>query len=480
MGSSRAEARSTVDGAAEHAIPSIERLTASDLMLIWPEEEGWPQHIGALAILDGRSLIDADGRFRIEAARHHIERRAHLLPRFHQVLYWPRFGLGWPLWADAPSFDIAEHVGVFPVGAPGDEKQLLCACETLRRRPLQRTRPLWEMWFLPDLPGGRVGCFMKMHHAIADGVAGVAALGAFLDLAPAPPEPKPGPWTRTRMPSTRELFEDNVRRRIAGCDRVLAAILTPVTTVRRLRRSWPATREIFAEGRAPRTTVNRRIGSDRRSAIVRTDLDHLKAVAHAHDAKINDVVLTAVAGGYAELLRSRGERVSTLVLRAFVPVSLHQEQPGQAKGNVDAGMVVPLPIGERDHFRRLHLIARDTRERKKRTRPEAGSLFRSVFLQRAFLRLMPHQRFMNAYIANVPGPLTPLYFAGARVLELFPVVPITANISIGVGALSYAGQLNITVVADRKLCPDLAVFVEGLEHALDALGDRVLQPRTTV
>ena len=332
MGSSNAECRSAVDAADEQAVPSIERLTASDLMLIWPEEEGWPQDIGALAILDGRSLIDADGRFRIEAAREHIERRAHLLPRFHQVLYWPRFGLGWPLWVDAPSFDIAEHVGVFPVAAPGDDTQLLRACETLRRRPLDRTRPLWQMWFLPGLPGGRVGFFMKLHHAIADGVAGVAALGAFLDLAPVSPEPRPGPWSRTPTPSTRELFEDNVRRRIAGLDRVLSAIVTPVTTMRRMQRSWPAAREIFAEGRAPRTTVNRRIGSDRRLAIIRTNLDDLKAIAHAHDAKINDVLLTAVAGGYAELLRSRGERVDTLVLRAFVPVSLHQEQRGSSEG----------------------------------------------------------------------------------------------------------------------------------------------------
>ena len=384
--------------------------------------------------------------------------------------------MGWPLWVDAPSVDIAEHVGVFPVAAPGDETQLLRACETLRRRPLDRTRPLWEMWFLPGLPGGRVGFFMKMHHAIADGVAGVAALGAFLDLAPVSPERRPGPWTRTPTPSTRELFEDNLRRRIAGLDRVLSAIMTPVTTMRRMQRSWPAAREIFAEGRAPRTSVNRRIGSDRRLAIIRTNFDHLKAIAHAHDAKINDVLLTAVAGGYAKLLRSRGERVDTLVLRAFVPVSLHQEQPDQAKGNVDAGMVVPLPIGERDHVRRLHLIAADTRERKKKSRPEAGSLFRSVFLQRAFLRLMPRQRFMNAYIANVPGPPVRLYFAGAPVLELFPVVPITANVSIGVGALSYAGQLNITVVADRELCPDLAVFVDGVQHALEALGHSVLRP----
>jgi hypothetical protein len=101
-------------------------------------------------------------------------------------------------------------------------------------------------------------------------------------------------------------------------------------------------------------------------------------------------------------------------------------------------------------------------------------MFRTIMLQRAFLRLMPTQRFMNAYVANVPGPPIPLFFAGAPILEVFPVIPLTANLSIGVGALSYAGQFNLTVVADRELCPDLEVFVEGVRRSLAALGRSVL------
>jgi hypothetical protein len=185
------------------------------------------------------------------------------------------------------------------------------------------------------------------------------------------------------------------------------------------------------------------------------------------------VLLTAVSSGYADLLRSRGEPTDGVVMRAFVPVSLHQEQPGGARGNVDAGMQVPLPIGERDDVRRLELIAAATAERKKKSRPPAGSVFRSVLLQRAFLRLMPRQRFMNAYVANVPGPPIPLYLAGAPLLEIFPIVPLTANISIGVGALSYAGQFNVTVVADRDICPDLEVFGEGVRRSLDAFNHSV-------
>jgi diacylglycerol O-acyltransferase / wax synthase len=100
-------------------------------------------------------------------------------------------------------------------------------------------------------------------------------------------------------------------------------------------------------------------------------------------------------------------------------------------------------------------------------------MFRTVLLQRAFLRLMPRQRFMNAYVADVPGPPIPLYFAGAPLLEIFPIVPLTANISIGVGALSYARQFNLAVVADRDLCPDLEVFVDGVRRSLEALERRV-------
>lgn len=152
---------------AERGTRSLDRVTAPDLMLIWPEEEGWPQEIGALATLDGGSLFDADGEFRLGAARETIGRRLHLVPRFRQVLYWPKLGLGWPVWGDAQSFDITQHVRTYQVPAPGDERQLLLACERLRRRPLHRGRPLWEMWFLTGLADDRVGFFIKMHHAAA-------------------------------------------------------------------------------------------------------------------------------------------------------------------------------------------------------------------------------------------------------------------------------------------------------------------------
>jgi hypothetical protein len=129
----------------------VERLTAEDQLMLWPDEI-WPQEIGALAILDGSSLLHPGGRFRIEAVRDVIAARLHLVPRFRQLLCIPRPGHGGPLWVDAPAFDLSDHVRVVPLPAPGDEAALLLATEQLRRRRLDRSRPLWQMCFLPGFP----------------------------------------------------------------------------------------------------------------------------------------------------------------------------------------------------------------------------------------------------------------------------------------------------------------------------------------
>ena len=129
----------------------MERLTAEDRLMLW-SDGSWPQDIGALAILDGRTLLEPDGRLRIETVRAAIASRLHQLPRFRQVLYEPRRGLGWPLWIDAPAFDLRNHVQVAQIPAPGDETQLLLTVEQIRRRRLDRSQPLWEIWFLPGLP----------------------------------------------------------------------------------------------------------------------------------------------------------------------------------------------------------------------------------------------------------------------------------------------------------------------------------------
>jgi WS/DGAT/MGAT family acyltransferase len=455
--------------------PPMERLTASDLfMLLW-DDYGWPNQIGGLAVLDGTSLLDRDGRVRIEVVRRRLEPRLYLVPRFRQLLSRPRRGLGWPVWVDAPAFELADHVRVHPLAAPGDQAQLLQACQDLARRRLHPARPLWELWLLPGLPERRVGALLKLHHVLADGPAGVATFGALLDLAADAPTQVAPPWTPRAIPTAGELLGDNLRRRRQQLAHGWSGLVHPGRTLRQARAAWPAWQEVFTEQRAPRTSLNRPVGPDRQLAIVGGRLDLTKQIAHAHRAKVNDVVLAAVAGGLRQLLTRRGEPVERLVLRAMVPISLHQEQPGRAQGNQPGWMMVPLPLGEPDPVRRLALIAADTAARMHQARPQAGSgMFRFVAAQRAWYRHFPRQRSVNLVVTNVPGPPVPLYLAGARLLELFPVVPVMGNLTLVVAVLSYAGQLNLTAVADRDGCPDLEVFAQGVRSTLEDLARSVL------
>jgi diacylglycerol O-acyltransferase len=279
------------------------------------------------------------------------------------------------------------------------------------------------------------------------------------------------PWTPAPIPTAGELFRDNLRRRRRGLGRGLSGLAHP----RRPRGgSWGVWREFFAE-RAPRTSLNRPIGAERRLAVVRGRLGMARQVAHAHQATVNDVVLAAVAGGLRRLLAARGEDVQDLVLRVMVPVSLHHEPPGSARGNQGSVMLVPLPLGEPDPVRRLELIAAETAARKGRARPQTGNGILAVAaVQRAWYRSLARQRTINLVVTNVPGPPVPLYLAGARLLELFPVAAVMANITLAVAVFSYDGQLNLTAIADPDTCPDVEVFAQGARGALDELARSVL------
>ncbi len=445
----------------------MERLTAEDMVMLWPDEV-WPQEIGCLAVLDGVSLFDPDGRFRIEDARAAVAGRLHRVPRFRQLLSRPKLGLGPPLWVDATAFDLRDHVRVLPVPAPGDEAQLLLATEQLRFRRLDPSRPLWELWFLPGLPEDRIGLLIKMHHAMADGIAGMDTIGALLDEAPDRRAEPPRPWIPRPPPTARDLFADNLRRRVEELGHLFSKLVHPVTTLRRVRSAWPGLAELIFDRRGPVTSLDRVVGLDRNLALIRSTLDLVKKIAQTHGATVNDVLLAITAGGLHGVLRSRNEPVEKVVLPVYVPVTLRQGKSDQGRGNLIGQMVVPLPIGASEPGRRLRQIAAETAKRKARSRPSLGTLLWSGTVRWALLKVLDRQP-VNVSTADLAGPQVPLYFAGARLLEVFPVLPLLAKISLAVGALSYAGQFNIMVVADRVICPDLDVFAAGAQNELQAL-----------
>jgi diacylglycerol O-acyltransferase / wax synthase len=256
--------------------PVLERLTASDLFLLLWDDYGWSTDIGGLAILDGTSLLDYDGRVRIEAVREHLEPRLHRVPRFRQLLYRPRLGLGWPLWVDAHGFNLADHIRAHPVAAPGGQAQLLAACQELALRRLDPARPLWELWLLPGLQDRRVGAYLRLHHVLADGAAALAAFGALLDLTAGAPAPVAPSWTPAPVPDTSQLLADNLRRRRQELGRGWAGLAHPGRTLRQARQALPAWREVLTEQPAPPTSLNHPVGTGRRLAIVRGHLDPVR------------------------------------------------------------------------------------------------------------------------------------------------------------------------------------------------------------
>lgn len=449
---------------------SIDRLTALDQLMLRASKV-WPQDIGALAVLDGSDLLEPNGRLRIEAVRQAIGSRLQLVPRFRQVVHVPRRWLGGPLWVDTPSFDLSEHVRAVPLPAGSSEADLLVVTEHLRGRRLDPSRPLWAMWFLTGLPDNQVALFVKLHHAIADGMAAMATISALLDTAPDAPAPPADPWTPTPWPSAGELLADNLHRHLQRLASTVSVLARPRTTMRRLRAAWPAIGELLAEKPAPKTSLDRMVGPDRNLALIRTTLEAVKEVAHRHGATANDILLAATAGGLRALLRRRGEPVEDITVRVYVPVSLRLRRGlrGPQQGNLIAQMAVPLSLGKSESGRRLERIAAETARRKARARTSLGTLFGGRIARRLLLMAVMRQR-VNATTADIPGPEAPRYLAGARVLEVFPLLPLIANEPLGVGALSYAGAFAIGVVADRDAYPDLDTLAAGLRDELHALG----------
>jgi diacylglycerol O-acyltransferase / wax synthase len=454
----------------------LERLTPLDVSNLRIERHGLPMNVGALAILEGRVLLDAPGELALEALRVRIEQRLHLVPRLRQRLYRPGFGFGAPVWVDDASFDVGRHVRTRPVPAGGGEEALLAACVELNDRPFDQAHPLWEIWLLTGALDRRVSMLIRFHHVLADGIAALRLLGILFDSAPDVPESAGAPWTARPIPTRGELLGDALRRSITGIRRGVLKIEHPRRALAPAGTLFRQALQLAHEGRAPRTSFNRPVGRQHRVRLVRANLEQAKQVAHAHHATVNDVVLCTIAGGARALLAGRGELQRSLVLKISVAASVRAPASASQAGNLVGILLVPLPVGEEDPIRRLEQIARATAERKRLPPYQPAARF----LQRWTVRTMDRQRRINLLMSNLPGPPQPLYFAGAKILEVFQLGVVQGNVAVQVGALSYAGQLNFDIVADANLVPDLAVFARGMIEDLERLGARVDVPRFQV
>jgi WS/DGAT/MGAT family acyltransferase len=332
------------------------------------------------------------------------------------------------------------------------------------------------MWFLTGLQQRRVALFVRIHHAIGDGLAAMTIVSAFLDRTPDALVNPPRPWRPRRPPRRAELAADRLLRHLGNVLGALRHVAGLPATLRRIRVAWPAIRELVAEPPAPQTSLNRVIGTDRLAALVRASYPEARRVGHASRASVNDVLLAATAAGARKLLQSRGEPVEELEVRAYVPVTMRRHLHGAEEGTHIAQMVVPLQLRQQAPLERLGAIARETDRRKARTRTSLGTLFGNALVRRLALAAVIRQR-VNIGTASVPGSPRPAYLAGARLLEVFPLLALVGNVPLSVGAVSYAGTVGIGVTADRDAFPDLDVFVAGVREELATLGV-ARRPRT--
>lgn len=362
--------------------------------------------------------VGADGGVDLVALRSALAGRLPALPRLSQRVVRDGRALVW----EATEPDLDHHVRLVEPVAGRAGLEALCARLTVTPLPLDR--PLWEVLIVPGVAAARVGIVLRIHHAVADGLAAVRLVETLLraDEAPA---------TDAAAASARETPTPSPQGGLR-------------TWLRTLASGWERTLAVFRR-EVPRTVLLGPIGPRRGVAFVDVPLDALAAGAAAAGATVNDALLAAVVAAVEATLRARGEPVPP-VLPASVPVALGQRR---GSGNAVGVMLVPLPTGEADPARRLRRIAELTRERKADARARGSyELTRSRFGTRLFKRFVRYQRLIVMFVSNVPGPRHPLALAGAPLERVWPLGAIQGNVRLGVAALSYDGVLGCTVHCD--------------------------------
>jgi diacylglycerol O-acyltransferase / wax synthase len=454
----------------------LQRLTVLDELFLHLEGPNTHMHVGGVAVFEGPPPDYADV---IDT----IDRRLSEVPRFRQKLAMVPFGLGRPVWVDDTHFNIEYHVRHTALPAPGNDEKFKALVARIMSQQLDRSKPLWEMWYAEGLGGGRTALVTKTHHCLVDGVSGADIMSVLLDVTPEPRVVERQRWIPDPEPTADALLVEALRERVTSPAEAVrslqSTLLDPGKLPNRLVEGARALGE-FVGGTldfAPESTLNQPIGPHRRFETVLTRLDDIKLIKNTHGGTVNDVVLAVVTGGLRSLLKARGERVDGLELRAMVPVSVRAEHEKGALGNRVASLWARLPVYEADPVRRLHAVTSNMKDLKEGGQAVGAQLLTTLgeyapptILSQAS-RLVARQRAYNLVVTNVPGPQIPLYSMGRQMLEVYPVVPLSDNTTIGIALLSYNGEIGFGLLGDYDAAPDLGVLAEGIEKSIAELLD---------
>lgn len=468
------------------------RLTTQDASFYFLEASSTPMHLGSLGILRPPA-----GGLDYEDLLTHVERRLPLAPRYRQRVREVAFGLARPVWIDDRDFDITYHVRRSALPKPGSDEQLHDLVARLTSRPLDRSRPLWEMYLVEGLADDRIAIFTKSHSALVDGLGALEIGQVIFDACDDPREVEEELWRPEREPREAELVVSAIAEMIARPAEGMATVRMLVGDV--VGSATSAIGNVAALLRtattvAPASPLNATISRNRRFTTAKTSLEDYRTVRAKFGCTVNDVILSVLTGALRNWLLSRGEPVTAFsTVRAMVPIAVHQPGEGPAdpvptpgaaepgaSGNEErraSSLLIDLPVGEPNPIVRLSHIAHATEAHTRQNRTmTAQTLVRVSGTAPATLHAMGlrmasglSQRMFNVMITNAPGPQAGLCLGGAHLLETYPVSPLIRNQALSIGLTSYDGHVYYGLNGDRDAMSDVDVVTALLYEALDEL-----------
>lgn len=479
----------------------MRQLTSLDAQFLAIESPRTYGHVGGFAVYDPSTA--PGGRVGLEDVSRVVSERLHLLPPFRWKPVQVPFGLDHPYWVEDPDFDIDFHIRESAVPPPGDDARVAETVARIFARPLDRSRPLWELYLIHGLEGDRVALLTKIHHSAVDGVSGNEILAVLLDPSPEgreipPPEREPA---GERVPGELEMLGRGLLGMPRQPLRALRSIPTALPNltdlpganafpgVPAISRGLAGLRRVVAgedsgvlevaTARPPRTSFNGPISAHRRFAFGSLPLDSVKALKNELGITVNDVVVALCATAVRDWLDARGE-LPDEPLVALVPVSVRTEEEIGSFGNRVGAMIVPIPTNEPDPRARLmrtHELLRSAKERHSALPADlltdAAAFVPpavAALAARTTVEIMGRTRPpLNLVISNVPGPRDPLYCAGAQLQANYPVSAILDGVGLNITVLSYRDHLDFGIVADREQVEDVWSLMDGATKALGEL-----------
>jgi diacylglycerol O-acyltransferase len=482
----------------------MRQLTALDQQFLALEDSRNYGHVGALSIYDPSTA--ENGELTLPRLQSLIAERLPLVPPFRWRLAEVPFNLDYGYWVDDPDFDLEFHVREIALAPPGTDAQLSEQVARIYARPLDRSRPLWELYLIHGLPKHRVAVMSKIHHAVIDGMSGAEIMGALFDPTPEGRDaPPPSAARSARAASQKPSDLGMLARGLLGLPRyplrVLKAAPRTLPNLAEVQ-SFAAIPGVKALGRAaagaqralgrdtvvgrldltpPRTTFNGRVSAHRRYAFGQLSLEDVKTIKNHHGCTVNDVVVSICAGAVRRWLIEHDE-LPTEPLVGQVPVSVRREHEQGTYGNRILLMTAPVHTEIEDPARRLQQTHESLLEMKERHRALPAELLQDAnqFIPPALFSRAARLTFSlgasrasrpawNLVISNVPGPQSPLYMAGARLEAHHPISVITDGMGLNITVMSYCGHLDFGIVADREQMPDVWSLMGWLADSLEEL-----------